>query len=319
MRISDGIRRLPIFRGLSPADLRAIADRLFCVRYERGDTIFRHGEPPERLYIVETGQVALLSPADPLTGRIVVESSDVFGGRSFITGAPRPVTAVAVDDCELWVLRKSDFDSLIRSFRAIHERVRDYLEGAETRDFLGASGLAARRVERWIRHATRNVDSGRLIPTAAELIRHVDLHKGAPLAIWLGILLDGIPESLVIGGAAVEGHVSFSLIAGLVLSNYPEALSSSVGMRQQGMRFARVLFMWTSLMVLTGIGAALGSEFFVEANPHAFAIVEGVAAGAMLTLIAQTMAPEAYLKAGPVVGLATLMGFLAAIFCKTLE
>ena len=319
VRISDGLRRLPIFRGLSPADLRAIADCLFCVRYERGDTIFRHGEPPERLYIVETGQVALLSPADPLTGRIVVESSDVFGGRSFITGAPRPVTAVAVDDCELWVLRKSDFDSLIRSFRAIHERVRDYLEGAETRDFLGASGLAARRVERWIRHATRNVDSGRLIPSAAELIRHVDLHKGAPLAIWLGILLDGIPESLVIGGAAVEGHVSFSLIAGLFLSNYPEALSSSVGMRQQGMRFARVLFMWTSLMVLTGIGAALGSEFFVEANPHAFAIVEGVAAGAMLTLIAQTMAPEAYLKAGPVVGLATLMGFLAAIFFKTLE
>ena len=90
-------------------------------------------------------------------------------------------------------------------------------------------------------------------------------------------------------------------------------------MRQQGMRFPRVLFMWTSLMVLTGIGAALGSEFFVEANPHAFAIVEGVAAGAMLTLIAQTMAPEAYMKAGPVVGLATLMGFLAAIFCKTLE
>ena len=151
------------------------------------------------------------------------------------------------------------------------------------------------------------------------MIRNVDLHRGAPLAIWLGILLDGIPESLVIGGSAVDEHVSYSLIAGLFLSNYPEALSSSVGMRQQGMRFARVLFMWTSLMVLTGIGAALGSEFFVEANPHAFAIVEGVAAGAMLTLIAQTMAPEAYMKAGPVVGLATLMGFLAAIFCRTLE
>ena len=50
VRISDGIRRLPVFRGLSPADLRAVADRLFCVRYERGDTIFRHGELPERLY-----------------------------------------------------------------------------------------------------------------------------------------------------------------------------------------------------------------------------------------------------------------------------
>ena len=72
-------------------------------------------------------------------------------------------------------------------------------------------------------------------------------------------------------------------------------------------------------MVLTGIGAALGSVFFVGAGPHAFALVEGIAAGAMLTMIAQTMAPEAYLKAGPVVGMSTLMGFLAAIFFKTLE
>ena len=47
--------------------------------------------------------------------------------------------------------------------------------------------------------------------------------------------------------------------------------------------------------------------------------MEGIAAGAMLTMIPRTMAPEAYLKAGPVVGMSTLMGFLAAIFFKTLE
>ena len=181
-------------------------------------------------------------------------------------------------------------------------------------------GLAAPGVERWIKQATRNVDSGRLIPSASDMARHVDVSKGAPVAIWLGILLDGIPESLVIGSSLIHHrHVSFSLIAGLFLSNYPEALSSSVGMRQQGMSFARVLFMWTSLMVLTGIGAALGSVFFVGAAPYTFALVEGIAAGAMLTMIAQTMAPEAYLKAGPVAGMSTLVGFLAAIFFKTLE
>jgi len=157
------------------------------------------------------------------------------------------------------------------------------------------------------------------MPSVPDMAAHVNLHKGAPLAIWLGILLDGIPESLVIGSSLIHGPVSFSLIAGLFLSNYPEALSSSVGMQQQGMSFARVLFMWASLMVLTGIGAALGSIFFVGADPHAFGLVQGIAAGAMLTMIAQTMVPEAYLKAGPVIGIATLMGFLAAIFFKTLE
>ena len=321
VRISDGIRRLPIFRGLSPADLRAVANRLFCVRCERGDTIYRHGEPADRFYIVETGQVTLLPAADPLNRRVTVERGEAFGGRSFITNARRAQSAVAIDDTELWVLRKTDFDTLIRRFPAIHERVRAYLEGAEARDYLSnVQGLASRGVERWIKQATRNVDSGRLIPSASDMAQHVDISTGAPLAIWLGILLDGIPESLVIGSSLIHhSHVSFSLIAGLFLSNYPEALSSSVGMRQQGMSFARVLLMWTSLMVLTGIGAALGSVFFVGAGPHAFALVEGIAAGAMLTMIAQTMAPEAYMKAGPVVGMSTLMGFLAAIFFKTLE
>ena len=102
--------------------------------------------------------------------------------------------------------------------------------------------------------------------------------RASALAIQLGILLDGIPEPIVIDGSAVEGHVSFSLIAGLFLSNYPDELSNSVGMCQQGMHFAWVIFTWTSLMVLTGIGAALGRESFVGANPHAFAVVEGVSA-----------------------------------------
>ena len=72
-------------------------------------------------------------------------------------------------------------------------------------------------------------------------------------------------------------------------------------------------------MLFTGIGAALGSIFFIGASPATYAFVQGVAAGAMLTMIAETMLPEAYFKGGSVVGLSTLLGFLIAIFTKTLE
>ncbi len=72
-------------------------------------------------------------------------------------------------------------------------------------------------------------------------------------------------------------------------------------------------------MLLTGVGAAAGSVFFEGAELHLFAIVEGLASGAMLTMIAETMVPEAYLRGGNVVGLSTLAGFLIAIFSKTLE
>lgn len=72
-------------------------------------------------------------------------------------------------------------------------------------------------------------------------------------------------------------------------------------------------------MILTGIGAALGNVFFTDAEPSLFALVQGIAAGAMLSMIAQTMLPEAYLKGGSIIGFSTLLGFLAAIFLKTLE
>ena len=90
-------------------------------------------------------------------------------------------------------------------------------------------------------------------------------------------------------------------------------------MRQQGYSFYWVLAMWTSLMVITGILAALGNVFFVGAPRFWFAFLEGIAAGAMLTMIAATMMPEAYIKGGSIVGFTTLLGFLAAIFFKTLE
>jgi zinc transporter ZupT len=141
---------------------------------------------------------------------------------------------------------------------------------------------------------------------------------GAALAIWLGILLDGIPESFVIGAGLVERGVSLSLIAGLFLSNYPEALSSSAGMREQGFSRPRILFMWSSLMLITGLGAALGNVLLTGTGHATLSLVEGVAAGAMLTMIAQTMLPEAYFRGGNVVEFATLLGFLAAIYFDTL-
>ena len=132
--------------------------------------------------------------------------------------------------------------------------------------------------------------------------------QGAPLAIWLGLLLDGIPESLVIGGTADALRVSF--VVGIFLSNYPEALSSSVGMREQEFAWRRIGLLWGSVVLVTGLGAAIGSVVFQKASSEVFAVVEGLAAGAMLTVITQTMMPEALHRSGGLVGLAALAGFL---------
>ncbi len=131
---------------------------------------------------------------------------------------------------------------------------------------------------------------------------------GAPIAIWLGLLLDGIPESLVIGATA--GAIQFSFVAGIALSNYPEALASSVGMREQALAWRNIALLRGTVILVTGVGAAAGSVVFEQAPEQAFAVVEGLAAGAMLTVITQTMMPEALHRSGGFVGLAALAGFL---------
>jgi zinc transporter ZupT len=179
--------------------------------------------------------------------------------------------------------------------------------------------LTSKHSRKWARRAARKLSSGLPRLSSTDIQNAAAAHSGAPLAIFLGIMLDGIPESLVLGASSLEAGLSISLIAGLFLSNFPEALSSSDGMAENGMKHTTIMSMWLFLMLFTGFGAWMGSIFFAGAPPFAFALIEGLAAGAMLTMIAETMLPEAFHKGGAITGIATLLGFLTAVFFKTFE
>lgn len=316
----DRMQHIPLMNGLSATAQEMLSNRVIYKHHTRGTTFYHQYDTADRLFIIDRGEVDLIdaNTSSPEPERL--KDFDGFGDLSMITGAKHSVTAVAAADTAVWELRKSDFNELLDQLPELLDRVRAYVRQAGAEGYLvNRQHLDAEQTARWVRHAMRNLDAGHPVPAAADLRHEITENKGAPLAIWMGITLDGIPESLVIGASMIHAHLEFSLITGLFLSNYPEALSSSVGMRKQGMSKARVLLMWSSLMLFTGIGAALGSEFFIGASPESYALVEGLAAGAMLTMIAETMLPEAYFKGGSVVGISTLMGFLIAIFTKTLE
>lgn len=191
------------------------------------------------------------------------------------------------------------------------------------------------KVQAWFATACDSLATDSSIPEPPVLAKTREEHHGAPLAIWLGIFLDGIPESLVIGASMLSilgaklaispdvGFVDvipFTLIAGLFLSNFPEALSSSANMKQQGWKDGRIFLMWFSLMLIAGIGSAAGYLLADQLNPLWLVLFEGLAAGAMLTMIAAAMIPEAVLMgSGNTVGISTLTGFMAAICFKLLE
>ncbi len=173
--------------------------------------------------------------------------------------------------------------------------------------------------ERWSAEAMDHFSERGAKINATEIHAETKEHGNASMAIWMGIMLDGIPESIVIGSSLLlDSSMSLSLLVGLFLSNFPEALSSSVGMLKRKMPHLKVFMMWASIMLITGIGAYAGNVFFENVSPEVYALVDGMAAGAMLTMIAQTMLPEAFHIGGSVTGLSALAGFLATLFFKVI-
>ena len=136
---------------------------------------------------------------------------------------------------------------------------------------------------------------------------------GSGAAIAVGALLDGIPESVVLGvGLLGGGSVSLSVLAAVFISNVPEGLSSAAGMKRSGRSAAYVFGVWTTIAVISAIAAFVGYAALGGAPPELIAVITAVAAGAILTMIADTMIPEAFEETRTWTGLITTVGFLVA-------
>ncbi|MCB1774204.1 MAG: cyclic nucleotide-binding domain-containing protein [Gammaproteobacteria bacterium] len=315
----DELGRTSLFTGLPANELDALGECLIHKHCNKGEAFFHDGELADRLYIIDRGEVSLFDARNPTRKHEVLRRGAVFGALSFAAGARHSSSAVASEDTSYWVLLRRDLPALFLEAPVLRSKFEQFSANDEVRDYLQQRHhVDPDKVDRWLNRSRAEIAAGRRPAAIDDMIREVSGHRGAALAIWLGILLDSIPESLVLGTIQARDSISLSLIAGLFISNYPEALSSSIGMKHQGLRFGRVLLMWSSLVVITGLGAALGVLFFGNVSPGNFALIEGIAAGAMLTMIAQTMLPEAYLKGGNIVGMATLFGFLTALFFREL-
>lgn len=136
---------------------------------------------------------------------------------------------------------------------------------------------------------------------------------GSPLAIVLGSVLDGIPESFVLGLTVLQGGVSVSLLAGVALSNLPEGMSSSSGLKAAGWPRGRVLSMWSAVVLVSAVAAAAGYALLDPASGRTGALVEAFAAGALLAMLADTLLPEAYAVEGVLTGPLVVAGFAVSL------
>lgn len=143
--------------------------------------------------------------------------------------------------------------------------------------------------------------------------KEADKSGGGGAAIAIGALLDGIPESIVIGLSMLGGgKVSMVAVTAIFLSNVPEGLSSAAGMKKAGRGAGYIFGIWGAIAFASGLAALAGYTLFEGVPPGGVAATTATAAGAILAMLSDTMIPEAFEEAHDFAGLITVAGFLAA-------
>lgn len=317
-KIFKEMSRVQLFEKLPPEEIHALLPYISHRNIQKGDILIRQGAAGDSLFIIDEGTVDIIDDRNNSKKISTLTKGDVLGEMALVTGEPRSVTAVAVSDVKVWIILKEHFDRILQNSPKLADAVKK-LVNTRIDDLHQKETIVSGVADAWARQAVKNIDTKLAMPTEDEIKAAMATKRGNPLAVWFGCLIDGIPESLVIGSSLLDKSFSLSLVAGLFISNFPEAFSSSAEMRRQNYSFRRIFWLWGGIMILSGITAFLGNIFFVNASTFLFAVVQGLAAGAMLTMVTETMLPEAYYKGGTITGISTLLGFLATVFFKTFE
>ena len=324
-RLIGELSRIKLLQALPPEEIANLIPHMKRETFEPGQTVFQEGDLGSTLYFILSGEVEILKRGkmgedDQVA---ILSDNDTFGEMALLSHGPRNATARTLARTQVLKALHSDFNSLLAESETLREfTLVLFNQRAENLAEKADDYQASHWEEECLKHLQHL-----MMPVSEQEIteetRKAVVGKGAALAIWLGILLDGIPESLIIGvfSVSVTG-ISIAFITGVFLANLPEAMSSAVGMFRSGMKFWRIFGMWGSLCLVTGIGAAIGALIFPiqhTANSHFWLSgIEGLAAGAMLTMIAETMLPEAFEQGGAIVGFSTLLGFVTALVVKIL-
>jgi zinc transporter ZupT len=323
-KMLEQLSHVELLRVLSHDEMAQLIHLLHKKNFSAGEKVFSQGDDSDAMYFIVSGdvEVVLHDAEDSDTKVATLGEGQVFGEMGLLTGSVRVADVRAISDVYTYKIHRSDFEMVTEGNQKFHDAVKQIAQTrlSELKEIVPAERLS------WIEGVEGVCDKSVARVSYEEIKTEHDKaasHGGAAMAIWLGILIDSIPESLVIGMLAVsDTGMSLAFIVGVFLANLPEAMSSSVTLKHNGIKIPKILLMWGSIVIVTGIGAYVGAVAFPP-NPEGATLyfvlgIEALAAGAMLTMIAETMLPEAFEQGGAIVGLSSLFGFLSALAVKVL-
>ena len=145
-------------------------------------------------------------------------------------------------------------------------------------------------------------------------------HSSLVIPMVLGIVLDGVPESIVIGLGMYEGgKVSLAMLVAVFISNLPEAIAGTTGMKAGGWENRNISMLWLFIAVICALSTVAGFTFFSAASATWMAFIQSFAGGAILMVLANSMIPEAYEHGGKLTGLVLVLGFFVSVTMVIME
>ncbi|WP_226037252.1 ZIP family metal transporter [Aquibacillus saliphilus] len=134
------------------------------------------------------------------------------------------------------------------------------------------------------------------------------------LGLFIGTVMDTLPESAMIGMSLIGGgSVSLALVISIFISNLPEGLSSTVGLQKHGFSKKKIIILWLFVVFFSAL-SSLGGVMLESASDSIKAIMSAFAGGAIISMVASTMMPEAYKEGGPSVGFITAIGIFISLW-----
>lgn len=147
------------------------------------------------------------------------------------------------------------------------------------------------------------------------------VHKeNMALPIVLATILDGIPETLVIGLSLLAGgEVGLGMLVAVFISNLPEAIAGTSGMVAGAWKKGRILLLWLLIAVVCAFSSLAGYALLENASPAVISFIQTFAAGAILVMLSNTMIPEAHEHGKKLAGIFTVVGFIVALSIAVVE
>jgi CRP-like cAMP-binding protein len=306
--VLDRIEHIEMLRSLSPSEMQAIIPLLKPLSVEPGTVLCQEGTAGDSMFLIVNGQAEIFKGSQRMAQ---LGTGEMFGEMALLTGEERSATVVAKTPMELYELERADFEAMLTRSPQLSSGLSRILARRLRETTQSKAKPKPLEDEHWRQRVLDSVEVD--IPISEQQFKEL-AQNSTPLAILVGTLMDNIPEALVIGFNAGMGHTGSSFLLAVFISNVPEAMSSSMGMKQAGTPAQRILMLWGGAVLLSGFIAMLGSLMMNLAADWMVEVAKATAGGALLAMVASTMMPEAYEMGGSSVTFSTIAGFLVSFW-----